>query len=237
MHLQLPKLTEIMKRPLNLTIDTVDLVLEEPEIVPPMPTALREMLAAKKKDPSKQQKERDSIGRSMNYSVNALNFSLKLRNHPHTLRLEVRNFKIFTCTTGGHPTEDLVGARVVNAAENSETIFKAGSIGSVTLSIGEGADRIVIFDGLPGRLNMSNAVTCDVGLPLKTAIQVAIGKFAIVLDRGSFLRHYKFVKDLRLVLSALCSLFSVCLISLLLQYVLRTPNASHEWGGGWDSGC
>lgn len=218
-NLQLPKVTEIMRRPLYLSIDRVDLALEEPEEVPPMPTALREMLAAKKKDPSKQQKERDAIGRSMNYTVNALNITLKLRNHPHVLTLQVRDFKLFTCTPTGHPTEDLVGARVVNAAENrfffgffppfslcvcvsridcapSETIFKAGSIGSVTLAIGEGNDRLVLVDGLPGKLNMTNAVSCDVGLPLKTMVQVVLGKLGISLDRATFLRHYQFIKDL-----------------------------------------
>jgi hypothetical protein len=202
-NLQLPKLTEMTKRPLYLSIDTVDLVLEEPEVVPPMPTALREMLMAKKKDPSKQQKERDAIGRSMNYTVNALNFSIKLRHHAHVLHLTVRDFKLFTCTSSGHPTEDLVGSRVVNASENSETIFKTGSIGAVTLSIGVGADRIVIFDGLPGQLRMSNAVTCDVGLPLKTTMEVVIGKFGVVLDRGSFMRHYEFIKDLNVCLGRL----------------------------------
>jgi hypothetical protein len=103
-NLQLPKVTEITKRPLYLSIDEVNLVLEEPEVVPPMPTALREMLAAKKKDPSKQSKERDSIGRSMGYSVRALNFTMKLRNHAHALNLQVRDFKLVTCRPDGTPT-------------------------------------------------------------------------------------------------------------------------------------
>ncbi len=194
--LQLPKLTEVRKKPLVLSIDRVTVTLEEPDVVPPMPHKLRDFFSSRKKaDPSKKKKEKDDIARSANCNVKLLTLSLKLNSNPHPLTIEVRDFALATSTATGQITEDLAAARV-QGKDNTETMFKAGSIGSVTVAIGEGADRIVILDGLPAALKMLNTVTFDLGLPVATMFSVIIGKFGIVLDRAQFYRHYRFVKDL-----------------------------------------
>jgi hypothetical protein len=192
--LQLPKLTEVKKKPLVLSIDTVEVTLDEPDVVPPMPTKLRDYFASKKKaDPSKKKKEKDDVLRSMNTSVKLLKLSLKLKNNPHILTVEVRDFSLATTNAAGQVVEDLLSGRV-QGKDNSETMFKAGNIGSVTVAVGTGADRIVILGGLPASLKVVNTVTLDLGLPLSTMVTVGIGKFGIVLDRASFFRHYRFIK-------------------------------------------
>ena len=194
--MQLPKLTEIRRRPIVLSIDEVNVSLEEPEEVPPMPTKLREFFAAKKKvDPSKKKKQNDDVGRGMNYSVKKLSLSLKLRNNPHVLTVDVSDFKLSSCTASGEISDDLAACKVVSK-EGEETVFKTGSIGSVTVAVGTGSDRIVILNGLPAQLRMHNSVSFDLGLPLQTMFDVVIGKFELELNRGEFYRHYQFAKDI-----------------------------------------
>jgi hypothetical protein len=192
--------------PLQLFLDNVVLHLEEPDVVPPAPCKVAQMWAVDAEEARAPQSEAErkrakqnmDILYNMTYEVKTLTLLVTTKSNRNTvMRFDVRNTRVESVNRDWRVV-DLASSRDLDAAAQSETLYKLTRIKSISISISDPASGVdtVLADNAPAQYRQTASYSLATGQLIASRyefiferldFQWDVDRYQLLLDAGSSL--------------------------------------------------
>eukprot|EP01091_Cochliopodium_minus_P018192 TRINITY_DN7302_c0_g3_i1.p1 TRINITY_DN7302_c0_g3~~TRINITY_DN7302_c0_g3_i1.p1 ORF type:complete len:1009 (-),score=368.28 TRINITY_DN7302_c0_g3_i1:56-3049(-) len=199
LELKLPKVTKLKKHAIKLEIEEILLNLEEPDEIPPMPNVLSDLLSGKKKTGGNEEgKSGGDIVKNMSYNIKKLRMEIKTKGIDAPLTVvEIKDIQADTTNSNWEIIEDCLSARKVDLPNNTETMYKLGKIGSVTVYIQRGETKVVILDGMPTEVKVEAIMNNTTGSLIKTNMDIFFKDIHLAWNKTTLTTFFDTIKYYR----------------------------------------